>query len=182
MFTRSLANSSLFVGSVLLIYSGALTVQRYNPARLTFSSLPAYAAVADYQMMPARVVAKQAGIDTPIKPVDSYERKWELTSDGASFLTSSQLPGRVGNSIMYGHNWSNIFGNLQRVKPGDFIEVYMNNGERRVFGVIATQIVDPDAIEVLKPASDRHLTLYTCTGFLDSKRFVVSATLQSEIR
>ena len=40
-----------------------------------------------------------------------------------------------------------------------------------------TQVVTPDQTHILAPSDDRRVTLYTCTGFLDRKRFVVTATL-----
>lgn len=180
MMTR-LANTAVFFGILMILYSGALTVQRYNPARLAFSAVPKQTINATDAAIPERVVIRSAGIDTPVITVPRFEKRWELTPHGAAWLETSPTPGMEGNSIMYGHNWSSIFLNLTKVKPGDYIDVYMNDGSRRVFGVTATQTVSPDATEVLQPAKDRHLTLYTCTGFLDTKRFVVSATLQSEI-
>lgn len=179
MITR-IANTSLALGMVITLYSGALIVQRYNPARLKFSNTPSISVNAAYNVRPSRVVIKSAKIDTPVSSVPEFESRWETNPSGASYLETSPLPGTVGNSIIYGHNWNSIFLHLTSVRPGNFIEVYMSDGSRRVFGVVATQTVSPDAVEVLKPSKDRHLTLYTCTGFLDMKRFVVSATLQSE--
>lgn len=165
----------------MLFYSGALAIQRYNPARLDFAMMPITEKAADYTTSPDRIVIKRVGVDTPVIPVEPFEGRWELTPHGAAYLTSSPIPGTSGNSIMYGHNWGSIFRNLEKVQPGDFIEIHMTDGSRRVFGVTATQIVSPSDIGVLAQTTDRHLTVYTCTGFLDSKRFVVSATLQSEL-
>ncbi|MBI1863263.1 sortase [Candidatus Microgenomates bacterium] len=178
---KTLANTSLATGAMLLLYSSALVVQHYNPARLHFWGMNSVAIQAEFNIRPERIVIKRIGIDVPVVSVPSFENRWEISPEGASYLETSPLPGTQGNSIIYGHNWSSIFQHLTNVKPGDFIEVYMSDKTRRVFGVTATQTVDPSATEVLKPASDRHLTLYTCTGFLDTKRFVVSATLQSQI-
>jgi LPXTG-site transpeptidase (sortase) family protein len=178
MVTR-VANTSVALGTLLILYSGALTIQRYNPSRLWFSTVPQQAIGGNHPHKPERVVIKSAEIDTPVVTVPQFENRWELTPHGAAWLETSPAPGMRGNSILYGHNWSSIFLNLTKVKPGDDIEVYMSDGSRRIFVVTATQTVSPDAIGVLKPAKDRHLTLYTCTGFLDSKRFVVSATLMN---
>lgn len=180
MVTR-IAYTSVALGIVMMIYSAALMVQRYNPARLRFASAPAAVTTGASNVRPVRIVVKPAGIDTPVATVPAFPNRWETSTSGASYLETSPVPGTKGNSIVYGHNWASIFLNLTKVKPGDFVEVYMNDGSRRVFGVTATQTVSPKDVEVLKSSNDQHLTLYTCTGFLDTKRFVVSATLQSEL-
>ena len=53
----------------------------------------------------------------------------------------------------------------------------MSNGEERNFLVEYTSVVDPNQTYILSQTKDKGITLYTCTGFLDTKRFVVTATL-----
>ncbi|MGB2731849.1 MAG: sortase, partial [Microgenomates group bacterium] len=55
------------------------------------------------------------------------------------------------------------------------------NGMKRTFIVQVTANVSPDQTNVLKQSHDKRLTLYTCSGFLDTQRFVVVATLENEI-
>lgn len=178
--TIRFANTAIGIGLVVLLYSALLTVQRYNPTRLTFAAVPAQN-TSQSALVPDRVVIKSVGIDTRVIRAPYFEKRWELTPHGASWLETSPIPGERGNSIVYGHNWSAIFLNLTKVKPGDYVEVYMSDGSRRVFAITATQVVSPSETGVLNPTTSRQLTLYTCTGFLDTKRFVAAATLQSEI-
>ena len=64
------------------------------------------------------------------------------------------------------------------MKPGDRIEIAFSDGSIREFVVAYTTTVNPGQVEILKDSEDSRLTLYTCTGFLDSKRFVVTAKLK----
>lgn len=38
-----------------------------------------------------------------------------------------------------------------------------------------TKEVLPESVEVVAPTTDETLTLYTCTGFADQKRLIVTA-------
>lgn len=108
-------------------------------------------------------------------PAQIENNKWEATTKGVSYLVTSPVPGNAGNSIIYGHNWGNLLGSLSKIKPGQKIEIVLDDNEKRTFIVEHTSIIGPDQTSVLEDTSDRRITLYTCTGFLDSKRFVVTA-------
>jgi len=106
--------------------------------------------------------------------------EWETTDKGVSFLDTSAIPGQLGNSIMYGHNWNSLLGNLKNVSPGQKIEIIDKNGLVTEFIVEIVQEVDPSNSDILAPTNDKRLTLYTCSGFLDSKRLVVTAFLATQ--
>ena len=44
-----------------------------------------------------------------------------------------------------------------------------------VIHIKADKEVKPNAVEILESADDSRLTIYTCSGFLDTARFVVVA-------
>ena len=96
---------------------------------------------------------------------------------GLSYLSSSPIPGEWGNSILYGHNWPNLFGPLKKIQKGDPVEVELSSGQTRTFEVVMTDTVTPNQTHILSKTDDVRLTLYTCTGFLDRNRFVVTARL-----
>ena len=125
--------------------------------------------------MPKSIEIPSIQLNLPIVPSIINGKSWQTTKAGISYLQSSAVPGQKGNSIMYGHNWTSILGNLTKVKPGQIIIVTMNNRERKTFRVAFTAVVTPDQSYVIDDTKDIRLTLYTCTGFLDSKRFVVVA-------
>lgn len=128
-------------------------------------------------VQPTRVIIKDLAIDLPIYPAKIEDDIWETTYEGASYLVTSPIPGETGNSILYGHNWTSLFGNLIHAKPGEMIEIVYRDGSKKKFIIDSTQIVSPTQSDILAKSNDKRITLYTCTGFLDSKRFVVVAKL-----
>jgi LPXTG-site transpeptidase (sortase) family protein len=92
-----------------------------------------------------------------------------------TFVKGSATPGSIGNSIFYGHNWTSLLGRLPGARIGDEVTITMDNGIVKTFVITKTKIVSPNDTEVLDDTNFSRLTLYTCTGFLDSKRFVAFA-------
>lgn len=167
----------IFTGVVLLIFGSYLIFQRYNPQRLGFDNVPPASSGKQVGIFPKEVIIKNLGIRLPVYPARIKNNKWEATTKGVSYLVTSPVPGEPGNSIIYGHNWSNLLGNLPKIKPGDKIEVLLDNNKKRTFTVAYTSVVSPDQTNILNATDDNRLTLYTCTGFLDKKRFVAVAVL-----
>lgn len=87
----------------------------------------------------------------------------------------SALPGENGNIILYGHNLNTIFGYLMDTKIGAIVNIRMTDGSLHRYTVTETQVVAPSQTQLLAPTTHEVLTLYTCTGLLDSLRFVVRA-------
>lgn len=115
----------------------------------------------------------------PVYMAEVANNRWETTDKGISYLRSSAIPGEIGNSIFYGHNWKSILADLPTIEPGDMIVLSMDDGSALRYEVEFIQIVEPTDTNILNQSEDMRLTLYTCTGFLDSKRFVVTAILRS---
>lgn len=128
---------------------------------------------------PKRITIASLGIDLPIFPSRITNNIWPTTDLGASYLTSSPLPGNEGNSIIYAHNWESLFGKLRSVKVGDTVIVTYPDNTKKTFVIEYTSIVSPNESTILAPSKDKRITLYTCTGFFDSKRFVAIAVLKS---
>ena len=103
--------------------------------------------------------------------------RWMIAETGVSYLTSSVLPGKTGNSVIYGHNKTGILGGLPRLIAGDLIYIVLDNGEFAKYEVFETKEVLPSQVEILNETGDARLTIYTCSGFLDQARFVVVARL-----
>jgi LPXTG-site transpeptidase (sortase) family protein len=125
-------------------------------------------------------VIKIPSIEKELKIIPSkvVNNRWESTKKGVSYLETSPIPSEIGNSIIYGHNYPNLLKDLTKVKVGDEIAIVFENGGEKKFDVIFTQEVRPDQSTILNSTSDRRITLYTCSGFLDSKRFVITAILK----
>ncbi|OGD99509.1 hypothetical protein A3H87_04405 [Candidatus Curtissbacteria bacterium RIFCSPLOWO2_02_FULL_42_37] len=103
------------------------------------------------------------------------DNRWTISETGVSYLTTSAIPGQVGNSVIYGHNRNEILGDLPQVVDGDPIYVILESGDFVKYQVAETKVIQPSQVEILNQSADSRLTIYTCTGFLDTARFVVVA-------
>jgi len=168
--------SSFFFGLsfVCVVVLGLLLWQRQFGNPLNFNAIPKVATVTT-NLTVKSISIPSLNIDLPIIPATITAKVWGTTSSGVSYLSTSPVPGEVGNSIMYGHNWPSLLGRLTNIKTGQEIKVKMADGRVRRFVVQYTATVSPDQSEVLQPTADRRLTIYTCTGFWDDKRFVAVA-------
>ncbi|OGG04410.1 hypothetical protein A2Z33_05420 [Candidatus Gottesmanbacteria bacterium RBG_16_52_11] len=125
--------------------------------------------------VPVRIDIRRLNISLPVSGTDIVGGRWEIAEGGASHLIKSASPGDGGNVVIYAHNTRDRFGSLPKAASGDLVTVSTGDGNRHFYRIISSRIVSPDDISVVLPASTERLTLYTCTGFADSKRFVVKA-------
>lgn len=169
-------NFCLSLGLIFLLIAASLWYERVTPRRLTFAYASPSHSISRAEA-PIGVSIPSLGISLPIFPATVSNNSWPTTDKGVSYLLSSPLPGEKGNSILYAHNWPNLFGRLHQVKIGDKIIIIEKKNTVLSFTVKYTAVVDPKNASILAPSKDKRVTLYTCTGFLDSKRFVVVATL-----
>jgi LPXTG-site transpeptidase (sortase) family protein len=177
---KLLANFFIFTGFILIVFSTYLFYERSNPNRLAFSNVKESTVINTNlkNSKPLRLTISELNIDAPIISAKYEAGKWETTTKGVSFLISSPNPGESGNSIFYGHNYKNILGNLTEARPGQIIKITKADGSEINYKIEYVQIVNADQQGILDQTDDYRLTLYTCTGFLDSKRLVVTAFLQ----
>jgi LPXTG-site transpeptidase (sortase) family protein len=171
-------NLILLIGLGLLLFSAYLVFLRHSPYLLSFEKAPTTVNVLSYES-PQSIEIPSIAVNLPIVPAIMKGNSWETSNIGVSYLSSSPLPGQKGNSVMYGHNWGHLLGNLSKVKPGQSVYIVMNNGIKQKFVVEYTAVVSPSQTYIIDNTNDSRLTLYTCTGFLDSKRFVVVAKPQA---
>lgn len=177
---HALGTLLIFFGVSCLVFTAYLIWQRNTPTRLAFSleQIKTESHSTSTERRPVTIFFPSLDRELPIIPTELNKGKWEATPEGVSYLISTPQPGETGNSILYGHNWTNLLGSLPRMKPGEHIEVHFSDGTARIFQIEFTSVVTPDQTHILNQTTDRRLTIYTCTGFLDTKRFVVTAILQ----
>jgi len=82
---------------------------------------------------------------------------------GVGHLAGSATPGKRGNLVLAGHR-DTFFAPLKNIREGDEIDVTGPDGPSR-YRVELTQIVAPEATEVLRPTGGATLTLITCYPF-----------------
>lgn len=178
-----MAKTLIIAGCICIVFSGYLFKERYNPVRLSIATYKktdikqqiTKPQILTVQKTPASLQIRSLKIHLPLIPAKITNQGWETTTQGVSYLTSSPMPGNVGNSILYGHNWPSLLGNLRNIKPGDTMTVYYSDGTVTEFEVEKTAIISPNQIGILDATEDTRITIYTCTGFLDSQRFIAVA-------
>lgn len=163
---------------VLFVYSFQLWKERTAKIHLDFNSAPISSRKSNSSLTPVSLRIKSLSVNLPILSSKIVNGSWETTKTGVSYLSLSPIPGSHGNSILYGHNYPNLLGNLTHIKNGDEIEIVFSDQSVKRFKVAYFQTVTPDETHVLSSSGDARLTIYTCTGFLDLKRFVVIAVPQ----
>ena len=164
--------------SLLFIVAGAGVLLYTSIQNIGFITKPKVPVQASQDGLP---VSKPVKLYIPpmsklLDVSDGYAQgdRWEISQTGVSYLTTSALPGK-GNTIIYGHNTKDILGGLWRVQEGDYIYVVLTNGDFAKYRVSERKEIDPSQVEILNQSNDSRLTLYTCSGFLDTARFVVVA-------
>lgn len=176
------ANLLIFLGFIFYGLAGYYIWLRYDSSHLAFTNyqevVPEKAVKKQQDSIkksPTQVIIHDVGINLPLIPTSLHDRQWETTDKGASYLTSSPVPGETGNSIIYGHNWPVLFGNLTKTHPGQHVEIVYNDDSRATFVIEYTALVPPTDSSILTASTDKRITLYTCAGWFDDKRFVAVA-------
>ena len=160
--------------AICVLLSAILFAQRYRPVvgNVQIAGTSSYTGELT---APAGIAIPSIGLNLPTVITYMQGKKWPTTPTGVSYLANSAIPGDQGNAVFYGHNWPAILGNLGNTKTGDKIVIQYQNGKTRDFTVDQVKIVGPNATEILASSETPKITLYTCTGFLDSQRLVVTA-------
>jgi len=128
-------------------------------------------------MTPKSIKINRLHLNLPIEGTDIINGKWPISKYAVSYLKSSEKLAGNGTTIIYGHNKTNIFGQLNEVKIGDKIGLTLSDNRNVSYTVYQTIVVRPNEVSALKTNTGSMLILYTCTGFADSKRLVVKAKL-----
>jgi LPXTG-site transpeptidase (sortase) family protein len=165
----------LFLAIGTSVLGLSLVYSRYWKGNLSFNKTTVTSRPATLVSNPIHLTIKRLGINLPIETQEISATIWPETDRGVTFVKGSATPGSIGNSIFYGHNWTSLLGRLPGARIGDEVTITMDNGIVKTFVITKTKIVSPNDTEVLDDTNFSRLTLYTCTGFLDSKRFVAFA-------
>lgn len=124
---------------------------------------------------PIRLFIPKLEKSLAIEEGEVVNNRWSISQTGVSFYKDSAVPGSVGNSVIYGHNLKNVLGDLQKLTNEDKIYVILSDGSFAKYEVFEKKTIKPDQVEILNQTQDSRLTIYTCSGFLDTARYVVVA-------
>ncbi len=149
---------------------------RFYTARiLSFEGkVPEIAAKEGYRPVSIKIPLVNMSLDVSEGAI--VDGVWQISQKGASHLNVSANPGEGGNVVIYGHNKNSLFGSIRWLEKGAEIELADEQGNKYSYIVSETHEVAPDKIDYVLPKNEEVLTLYTCSGFLDSKRYIVIAT------
>ena len=125
--------------------------------------------------IPKVLLIPQILVNLEIEEAQIQGNYWPVSESGVSYLKTSSKIGESANLVLYGHNREKLLKKLPQIKKG--AEIYLTSSEGKIYKyeVAETLIVKPSDVWILDKGDKEVLTIYTCTGFLDSKRFVVIA-------
>lgn len=169
-----------FIGIALLtigIYS------KHKSKTLSFDQEPTPQVEANTRKpLPVKIKIEKAEIDLPVESASIHEGVWQVSDSSANFLDKSARPNEGGNIVIYGHNKKLIFGNLiGKDLIGGYIKITTEDQKEHLYQIEEVKTVSPSEIEVVSKTDYEVLTVYTCTGFLDSKRLIIKALPVSDI-
>lgn len=178
-FTRKGIGNALCILGILfivvpytfsIINAGTLT----SPKALASNEQVQVVNQPDDVQPPQRIVLPALKIDIPVALSPIEDGYWKVYEDKAGFGQGTGYPGRPGNQVIFAHARPGLFKSLPKVTKGDEILVSTNDKTYR-YQVVETKTVNPNQIDVVAQTEDETLTLFTCVGFADSKRFIVVA-------
>jgi len=121
---------------------------------------------------PTFISIPSVNINLPISPGQIVDNVWTLSDTRISWLSTSEVPGS-GNVILYGHNRTNVLGNLANISVGAEINVKTKD---KVYTYLVSEkrkVTPQDVDSIISPRDQ--LTVYTCDGNFDEKRLIVIA-------
>lgn len=130
---------------------------------------------------PSRLVIPAIDLDTDVVPMGWQVKQtadgenysdWVLPKDEAGWHKNSALPGRVGNTVLSGHNniYGEVFRYLKDIEPGDTVRLYVDDTAYR-YVVAEKYIVKEKGVpyeqrlenaQFMAQTDDERLTLITC--------------------
>lgn len=123
---------------------------------------------------PIRVIIPTLGIDLPVKEAKVVNGFWEVFADSAAFGLGSAYPDEAGNQVIFAHAREGLFLPLRKAKVGQSVMV-LTRDKWYSYKIKEIKEVLPNQTDVIAPTKDPILTLYTCSGFADNKRLIITA-------
>jgi LPXTG-site transpeptidase (sortase) family protein len=162
----------LILGIILTFFS--ISYRTYRSRVLSFKGNITETVIKQYAK-PIRIEIPDLKIDLPVEEGGIQEGIWSVSEKGATHLNISENPGGNGNIVIYGHNKNKLLGPIRWIKNETVIKIFSEDGSEYDYKVTERVEVKPTELSYVLPKNEETLTLYTCTGFADSKRLVVVA-------
>lgn len=123
---------------------------------------------------PVRIVYPLLEIDLPVRQARIIKGYWEVFPDTAGYGTGSSYPDETGNQVIFAHARPGLFAPLKQAQNGQSVFVFTKDKWYQ-YTVVDIKEVLPSQVEVIAPTKETILTLYTCSGYANSKRLIVTA-------
>lgn len=163
-----------FIGLQLALL--ALYYRAYQKTILSFRVAPSFVVNAELRgQEPTEIVITAIGLELPVIQTSIQNGIWQIPDTMVAHLASSARPREGSNIVLYAHNTQQLFARLPQVKVGDEVILTSGDGQQFHYQITETKIVNPNQVQEVVPTDYEVLTVYTCTGWLDSQRFVVKA-------
>lgn len=160
---------------IAVIFTGIYAYDlAYNSAIVSFAATPPPALHPEDSAAPHHISIADVGIDMDIEPGVINNGIWSVSEFHANHLKTSAHPGTKGNVIIYGHDKPSIFERLRDIEPGASITISTTSGEH-VYIVEETYTTAPTDSSPILPTDEETLTVYTCEGLFNEKRFIIRA-------
>ena len=128
----------------------------------------------DGSLVPQRIVIPKLSLDLEVREAKIINGYWEVFAASGAWGSGSGLPGQVGNQVIFAHAKEGLFLPLKNAKIADIIYVLTPISWYK-YEVSEIKEVMPNQTEIIAPTNDETLTLYTCSGFRDTKRLIIIA-------
>ncbi len=100
-----------------------------------------------------------------IHGTEDQKGNWTLTPTKAQYAVISPEPNNhEGNTVIYGHALTNVFGTLYKMKKGDTADITTDNGYIFHYVYQGTYAVNPRDWSIFEYKGAPILTLQTCSG------------------
>lgn len=124
-----------------------------------------------------RLTAKTRGVDLIVLAGGSGR----TLAFGPGHLSASAMPGETGNAVIAGHRDTH-FRFLRDVEAGELLSIESSEGQKHVYKVLATDVIDARKASLVLDTDAAMLTLVTCYPF-DARepggplRYIVTAKM-----
>lgn len=169
-----LLTGGCFVVICLLIWRFVQIQQSTNVVYAATSSINSIEAEkrSSNSLDPAILTIPRLDIRLQVRPATVDENEWMIFEDAASWLvTSGNLV--TGNTVVYAHNNTHTFAELEKLEAGD--EIILSNETTSVVFRVEQGFEGKSSDTQYVTESKNRLTLYTCSGPFDLYRYFVLA-------
>lgn len=176
--SHKLIAGALFSIIGLLLITGNIRVRPVQTSE-SFSSEPIELSgfgenEAEANKVPERLIIPSLDIYIEVERAELVNGYWEVFEHTAGWGEGSGVPGEPGNQVIFAHAREGMFESLKKAQQ-DMHVLVLTDESWYEYKITSISEVYPGNTEFIEQTENEILTLYTCSGFQDSKRLIVVA-------